>query len=60
MSVIGTVATLQDFAKRSEPDGKIQKIIELQGGNPAVVDDPALLPQAAEVELFTAPQGDDA
>src|SRR5215204_3421691 len=33
-----------------------QKIIELQGGNPAVVDDPALLPQAAEVELFSAPR----
>src|SRR3954465_3656700 len=31
-----------------------QKIIESQGGNPAVVDDPALLPQAAEVELFAA------
>ena len=33
-----------------------QKIIEAQGGNPAVVDDPALLPQAAEVELFAAPR----
>jgi pyrimidine-nucleoside phosphorylase len=33
-----------------------QKMIEAQGGNPAVVDDPALLPQAAEVELFTAPK----
>ena len=28
-----------------------RQIIEAQGGNPAVVDDPALLPQAAEVEL---------
>jgi pyrimidine-nucleoside phosphorylase len=33
-----------------------QKMIEAQGGNPAVVDDPALLPQAAQVELFTAPR----
>jgi pyrimidine-nucleoside phosphorylase len=33
-----------------------QKIIEAQGGNPAVVDDPAILPQAAEVEIFTAPR----
>jgi pyrimidine-nucleoside phosphorylase len=33
-----------------------QKMIEAQGGNPAVVDDPALLPQAAEVELFAAPR----
>jgi pyrimidine-nucleoside phosphorylase len=33
-----------------------QKIIEAQGGNPAVVDDPALLPQSQEVELFPAPR----
>jgi pyrimidine-nucleoside phosphorylase len=33
-----------------------QRIIEAQGGNPAVVDDPALLPQTAEVELFPAPR----
>lgn len=33
---------------------KFQQIIEAQGGNPAVVDDPALLPQAAECEIFTA------
>src|SRR5215210_5111471 len=33
-----------------------QKIIEAQGGNPAVVDDPALLPQSKEVELFAAPR----
>lgn len=34
---------------------KFQQIIEAQGGNPAVVDDPALLPQAAECEIFNAP-----
>jgi thymidine phosphorylase len=33
-----------------------QKIIEAQGGNPGVVDDPAILPQAAECEIFTAPR----
>jgi thymidine phosphorylase len=33
-----------------------QKIIEAQGGNPGVVDDPAILPQAAECELFSAPK----
>src|SRR4051812_1777463 len=33
-----------------------QKIIAAQGGNPAVVDDPALLPQSREVELFVAPR----
>jgi len=34
-----------------------RKIIEAQGGNPAVVDDPGVLPQAEEVELFPAPIG---
>ena len=32
------------------------RIIEAQGGNPHVVDDPAVLPQAAECELFPAPR----
>ncbi|HET7621687.1 MAG TPA: thymidine phosphorylase [Gemmatimonadaceae bacterium] len=35
---------------------KLQEVIETQGGNPAVVDDPAALPQAEECELFVAPQ----
>ncbi len=35
---------------------KFQEIIEAQGGNPGVVDDPAVLPQAAECELFPAPR----
>jgi pyrimidine-nucleoside phosphorylase len=30
------------------------KIIEAQGGNPAVIDDPSVLPQAARVEVFRA------
>jgi pyrimidine-nucleoside phosphorylase len=33
---------------------QFRSIIERQGGNPDVLDDPALLPQAAECELFTA------
>ena len=33
-----------------------QRIIEGQGGNPAVVDDPSIMPQAAEVEIFAAPR----
>jgi pyrimidine-nucleoside phosphorylase len=32
------------------------RIIEAQGGNPAVVDDPALLPQAGAVEVYRAPR----
>jgi pyrimidine-nucleoside phosphorylase len=35
---------------------KFRQIIDAQGGNPDVVDDPALLPQAEECELFVAPQ----
>ena len=35
---------------------KFQQIVEAQGGNPAVVDDPALLPQAEAIELFRAPR----
>jgi pyrimidine-nucleoside phosphorylase len=35
---------------------QFRTIVEMQGGDPAVVDDPALLPQAAECELFTAPR----
>ena len=35
---------------------KLQEIIEAQGGNPGVVDDPAVLPQANQCELFLAPR----
>ncbi|HEU5040186.1 MAG TPA: thymidine phosphorylase [Gemmatimonadales bacterium] len=33
-----------------------RKIIEAQGGNPAVVDDPSILPQAGAVEVFRSPR----
>jgi thymidine phosphorylase len=36
---------------------KFQEIIEAQGGNPSVVDDPALLPTAQLVDVFKAPRG---
>src|SRR5579862_9859799 len=35
---------------------RFRQIIEMQGGNPGVVDDPAVLPQAAECEIFPAPR----
>jgi pyrimidine-nucleoside phosphorylase len=35
---------------------RFQQIIEAQGGNPAVVDDPAVLPQAEIVEVYEAPR----
>ncbi len=64
MLVLAGVAADTDAARRRMEQAigtgraaeHFQKIIEAQGGNPAVVDDPALLPQAAEVELFAAPR----
>jgi pyrimidine-nucleoside phosphorylase len=64
MLVLAGVAPDTDTARRQLEQAigtgraaeHFQKIIEAQGGNPAVVDDPALLPQAAEVELFAAPR----
>ena len=64
MLVLAGVATDQDAARRRMEQAigtgraaeHFQKMIEAQGGNPAVVDDPALLPQAAEVELFASPR----
>lgn len=34
---------------------RFRQMVEAQGGDPAIVDDPGLLPQAAEVELYEAP-----
>jgi pyrimidine-nucleoside phosphorylase len=34
---------------------KLGQVIQAQGGNPGVLDDPSVLPQAAEVEVFRAP-----
>ncbi len=36
---------------------KFQEIIAAQGGDPRLIDDPSLLPQAAECELYAAPRG---
>jgi pyrimidine-nucleoside phosphorylase len=35
---------------------KLQEIIAAQGGNPGVVEDPAVLPQATACELYEAPR----
>ncbi|HET7791385.1 MAG TPA: thymidine phosphorylase [Gemmatimonadales bacterium] len=35
---------------------KFEQIIEAQGGNPKVVEDPSVLPQADAVEIFAAPE----
>ncbi|HEY0928441.1 MAG TPA: thymidine phosphorylase [Gemmatimonas sp.] len=65
MLVLGGAARTRDEARRrmevaissGRAAERFQQIIEAQGGNPAVVDDPSLLPQAAECELYLAPRG---
>ena len=63
LTVVGAmpdVDTAREEMRTSIATGKaaerFQRIIEAQGGNPGVVDDPAVLPQAAECELFAAPR----
>jgi len=64
MLLIAGVAKTADEARRQMEKAigtgkaaeRFQQIIEAQGGNPGVVDDPAVLPQAAECELFSAPR----
>ncbi|MBP6772608.1 MAG: thymidine phosphorylase [Gemmatimonadaceae bacterium] len=64
MLLLGGVASDRDDARRrmevsissGKAARKFQEIIEAQGGDPRVVDDPGLLPQAAECELFLAPR----
>jgi len=47
--------TLEAAITSGRAAAKCRELIEAQGGNPAVLDDPAGLPQAAEVEVFEAP-----
>ena len=50
-------AELEAAVKSGRAAETFKAVIEAQGGNPAVVDDPAILPQAAEVEVYAAPSG---
>jgi thymidine phosphorylase len=64
MLVLAGVAQELDSARREleqvivtgRAAERFQQIIEAQGGNPSVVEDPSILPQAAECEIFTAPR----
>ena len=64
MLLLGGVVQDRDDARRrmevaissGKAARKFEEIIEAQGGNPAVVEDPSLLPQAAECEIFFAPR----
>ena len=61
--VLGGLASGRDAARRAmevaissgKAAGKFREIIEAQGGDPAVVDDPSRLPQAPSCELYFAP-----
>jgi pyrimidine-nucleoside phosphorylase len=61
LTLVGVAANPQEARTRLEKSVSsgaalqmLSKIIEAQGGNPAVVEDPSVLPQAAEVEVFRA------
>ena len=64
MLVAAGVASSHDLARRwmevaissGKAATRFQEIIEAQGGNPGVVDDPAVLPQAKACEIYSAPR----
>jgi pyrimidine-nucleoside phosphorylase len=49
-------ARLERSVASGQALGKLSEIVQGQGGDPRVVDDPELLPQAREVEVFRAEQ----
>jgi pyrimidine-nucleoside phosphorylase len=64
MLLLGGGAANRDEARRrmevaissGRAAAKFQEIIEAQGGDPRVVDDPSLLPEAPELDMFLAPR----
>jgi pyrimidine-nucleoside phosphorylase len=48
---------LEDAIMSGEAIKRLTQMVQAQGGNPAVVDDPSLLPQAQAVEVYRAPTG---
>ncbi len=48
---------LQDAIRGGRAADKFREIVEAQGGNPLVVDDPAVLPQAPVHRVYEAPVG---
>jgi pyrimidine-nucleoside phosphorylase len=49
-------AELEECISSGRAAQRFAEIIEAQGGNPAVVDDPGILPQASIVEVHEAPR----
>src|SRR5512138_1117572 len=64
MLVLGGAAPTLDAARRAmevaissgKAASKFEEIIDAQGGNPGIVEDPSALPQAGACELFLAPR----
>jgi pyrimidine-nucleoside phosphorylase len=64
MLVLGGASTSLDAARRAmevsissgKAAHKLEEIIDAQGGNAGVVEDPSVLPQAGACELFLAPR----
>lgn len=64
MLALGGLAASRDAARRAmevaissgKAADKFREIVDAQGGDPGVVDDPSRLPQAACCELFFAPR----
>jgi pyrimidine-nucleoside phosphorylase len=46
---------LEDAVSSGQAIKRFAQMVEAQGGNPAIVDDPGLLPQAQAVEVYRAP-----
>ena len=46
---------MEDVLASGKALERFAALIEAQGGNPAIIDDPAVLPQAEEVEVLEAP-----
>ena len=64
MLVLGGASPTLDAARRAmevaissgKAARKLEEIIDAQGGNPGIVEDPSALPQAGACELFLAPR----
>lgn len=61
--LVGAVPNAKEARKRLEGSvgsgralEKLREVIQAQGGDPEVVDDPTRLPQAREVEVYRAPR----
>jgi pyrimidine-nucleoside phosphorylase len=50
-------ARLEEAMRSGKAAEVFAKMVERQGGDPRILDDPGLLPQAEEVEVWRAPKG---